>query len=426
MGIRSLIQIIILTFTLNLYAELGNESFDLKNYRAGGMTDGGSCGVITPEGDLRLKDYMLFDQTQPNSHRPGDIIESHKYLDVVELDAYSRVKDIKTLPSYIYALETFEAWHEKYPLEVKILKKQLEKINFYGANYKFGNGTSNCTKQSEVIIALYAKSPIEEFTDSVFISVKNFNQLSFEEQAGVFIKETFRSLQFKTNSPLKVENLENNLSEIVSSIMFSDPKTQDLMFDKVIHNGHPAGSDFQFYYKLDKDLKRAKKVCLKFFNAVTCEFNDDLKSNLDNLANYPVYRYNLSNREFYLAFAHTNSQVADFYMNLLSKEGLSATAKDMLFRQIHNFLGSSIALNERRIAYSLNQASMNAKKLKQIMYPELLLRSLSKCQEQVSTFSSCLPFVISFTSGRLDLKSKFSQYRYNKELREVFATYIVD
>ena len=113
-------------------------------------------------------------------------------------------------------------------------------------------------------------------------------------------------------------------------------------------------------------------------------------------------------------------------MNLLSKEGLSATAKDMLFRQIHNFLGSSIALNERRIAYSLNQASMNAKKLKQIMYPELLLRSLSKCQEQVSTFSSCLPFVISFTSGRLDLKSKFSQYRYNKELREVFATYIVD
>ena len=53
MGIRSLIQIIILTFTLNLYAELGNESFDLKNYRAGGMTDGGSCGVITPEGDLK-------------------------------------------------------------------------------------------------------------------------------------------------------------------------------------------------------------------------------------------------------------------------------------------------------------------------------------------------------------------------------------
>ena len=426
MRIRSLIQIIILTFTLNLYAELGNESFDLKNYRAGGMTDGGSCGVITPEGDLRLKDYILFNKTHPESHRPGDIIESHKFLDVVELDGDLGAKDVKTLPSYIYALETFEAWHEKYPLEVKILKKQLEEINFYGANYKFGNGTSNCTKKSEVIIALYAKSPIKEFIDSVFISVKNFNQLSFEEQAGVFIKETFRSLQFKTNSPLKVENLENNLSEIVSSIMFSDPKTQDLMFDKVIHNGYPAGSDFQFYYKLDNDLKRAKKVCLKFFNAVTCELNDDLKSNLDNLANYPVHRYNLSNREFYLAFAHANSQVADFYMNLLRKEGLSAAAKDMLFRQIHNFIGSSIALNERQISYALNQASMTANRLKQIMYPKLFLRSLSKCHQQVSTFSSCLPFVISLTNGRLDLNSKFSLNSYNEGLREVFAAYIVD
>ena len=417
MGIRSLIQIIILTFTLNIYAELGNESFDLKNYRAGGMTDGGSCGVITPEGDLRLKDYILFNKTHPKSHRPGDIIESHKFLDVVELNGMMGSINIKTLPSYANAIESLDAWSDRYPIEIQALKKQLEVVNIYGVNYRFGHGISNCTKDSEAIIALYAKSPIEEFSDGVFISITNFSKLSFIEQTGVFIKEAFRGLQFQKDSPLKIQNLEKNISKAVYELMFLDPQKDNIEFNEVLHNGFAQGSIYETVYQIADDIIKAKKDCAKLNKSFDCELDDEFISRVEFLSNYPPYQYNLNKRKFYKAFAEVYEQLGDFYRYLNKKERNKA-----FLREAIRFYNTAINLNDRAARYSLDQATIDSKKLKTLMFPEKFAWELKRCKSYVNTFTSCLPFVIRSMNIRLrPFNKRYLVNEYNKSLREVFA-----
>ena len=286
--------------TIPTIQKIGNTISAGLTESVGTGTRGGGCGVETAN-SLRFLDFVARKPEYSDARDGVRLIES----DVSRRIGFDMIDNANSqkLAALISAIKVrADAWAPSSPVLTKYLSGSVAEFPIYISSLRFQFREKSCPR-IDVIgvirpIALYIRNV------GLVISAKDFNRLSFEEQAGLLLHESLRFMQLQ----MKLGMSDRELMAITDALMVGVTNSANL--DSLIKAGPIAG----WGARADQGREFATNKCGAENRLRSLDMNSPkLHCSLIERSNYATalqQLYDLMDERFQSALRHQNITIA--------------------------------------------------------------------------------------------------------------------
>lgn len=191
-------------------------------YAGSGGSDGGGGCTVHIGNQTQLLDFAI--HKAPMDRTPGVLLKPSPVARTMGIDILSNEENQKlgTLRSWV--TDRAALWEKSSPILVKKIKNNIAQFPIYVSPFRFLKLEPSCplrgqfTKDQLQLAAAYGQGA------GILLSIPAFNELTFVNQAGLLLHETFRFMQVQ----LKEEFSDEAIQDLTYAINFLPANSQNL------------------------------------------------------------------------------------------------------------------------------------------------------------------------------------------------------